>query len=175
MALPTRKVTRQALFLSLALVLQIVEALLIPPFSIPGLRLGLANVATLAVLVSTGFSDAVTLSLMRVLLASFLLATFGTTAFWLSLFGALASVIVMGLLLKTTRPRFGFLGISVCGAMAHNLAQLFTYSLLTRLGSWGNLAPLLALAAIPTGMGVAVMAYGLCKVEEGTKNAGCAL
>ena len=165
---------RQGLFLALALILHLVEAFL-PPLPIPGVRLGLANIVTLAVLEIQGPSSAFTLSLLRVLLGSFLAATFGTTAFWLSLSGALASFLVMSSLSKFSRPRFGFLGLSVAGALSHNLAQLLVYSLLADFGGFVYYLGVLAVAAVPTGMVVGFLAYWLCRAEGRMANAGFAL
>jgi heptaprenyl diphosphate synthase len=172
---PTEKLTKMALFLALGLVLQLVEALALPPLPLPGVRLGLANVATLAVLELQGTGPAFSIALVRVLLGSFMTATFGTTAFWLSLAGATASILAMSLLSKLSRPRFGFLGISVLGAMSHNFAQLLTYSLFANFAGFFYYSILLTAAAIPTGMVVGFLAYHLCRLERGMNNAGCAL
>jgi heptaprenyl diphosphate synthase len=152
-------------FLALALVLHLVEAFL-PPLPLPGVRLGLANIVTLAVLALAGSGPALTVSLLRVLLGSLLAGTFGATAFWLSLAGAAASFLVMAALWRLPRPRFGFLGLSIAGAMSHNLAQLLAYSLLAGLRGLSAYALLSAGAAIPTGLVVGYLAYWLCRLER---------
>ena len=162
---PTEKLTKMAFFLALALVFHLIEAILIPPLPLVGVRLGLANVVTLAALELYGASSSLAISILRVLLGSFLTATFGTTAFWLSLAGAMASLMVMGLLARVQKPKFGFLGLSIAGAMSHNWAQLLTYSLLASFSGFSYYLVLLAGAAIPTGMVVAYLTYQLCRLE----------
>lgn len=170
----TKYLTKLALFLALGLVMHLVEAILLPPLPLPGVRLGLANVVTLAVLELAGTGPALTVSLLRVLLGSFLTATFGTTAFWLSLAGAGASLLTMSLFAKISKPKFGFSGISMAGALSHNFAQLLTYSLFANFYGFSYYLLLLAGAAIPTGMVVGFLAYNLCKIG-GKGNVGCTL
>jgi uncharacterized membrane protein len=77
----------------------------------------------------------------------------------------MASLMVMGLLARVQKPKFGFLGLSIAGAMSHNWAQLLTYSLLASFSGFSYYLVLLAGAAIPTGMVVAYLAYQLCRLE----------
>lgn len=115
-----------ALLVSISCVLQISESLI--PHPIPGIRLGLANVMTLIALVNLGPGCAMEVSILRTILSSFLMGSFMSPAFILSFFGAVISTLVMGLLYWLSRSwlryRLSIVGISVIGALSHNVVQL---------------------------------------------------
>jgi len=113
---------RIAILSAYALALHGFESLL--PTPIPWLKLGLANIITLTALVLYGFRTALMVTLIRVVLASIFIGTFLGPAFILSMGGGLASVFAMGLALKAFKNLFGTVGISLIGALFHNLAQL---------------------------------------------------
>ena len=60
------------LFLASALILSYIESLIPFYFGIPGVKLGLANLAVLFALYRYGWREALLLNLMRILLAGFL-------------------------------------------------------------------------------------------------------
>jgi heptaprenyl diphosphate synthase len=117
---------RLAVLVACAAALQVLESQL--PFPVPGVRLGLANAATLVALADIGLLASLQVALLRTVVGSLVLGTFLTPAFVLSLSGALASAIVMGCahaaLAWTKRPPVGLIGLSVLGSIAHTLAQL---------------------------------------------------
>ncbi|MFC1650982.1 Gx transporter family protein [Candidatus Latescibacterota bacterium] len=92
---------------------------------LPWFRPGLGNVATLLALMMFGFSDAVKVTILRVVLGALVLGRILTPVFLFALFGGLASVVVMALVLRYANKVFGPVGISVLGAVAHNMVQLF--------------------------------------------------
>ena len=115
-----RTVARFALLTALAMVLSWVEFLLPLPTAIPGVKLGLTNLVVLFALYRLGTRSAWCLSLLRVLLVSF---TFGNAfSLWYSLAGAVLSLLVMMGLKKT--GKFSVTGVSVGGAVCHNLGQI---------------------------------------------------
>lgn len=122
-----QNIHKTALLVSLACVLQISESLI--PHPIPGLRLGLANVITLIALVAMGFRCALEITILRALLSSFIMGTFMSPAFILSFSAGVISTFVMGFFYWLSclykRHRLSIVGISVFGALAHNLAQIY--------------------------------------------------
>jgi heptaprenyl diphosphate synthase len=92
-----------ALLLSVAVTLGYVESVALPPLPVPGLRLGLANVAVLLALGTFGVRAAVMVSLGRVFLVALALGTLGSPSFVLSLGGAIAALALMALLSKAGR------------------------------------------------------------------------
>ncbi|MBR1810682.1 MAG: Gx transporter family protein [Clostridia bacterium] len=110
-----------------AVVLSFLESLLPPlTFLPPGAKLGLANVAVMFTVVWAGLPAALAVTAVKAL---YVLITRGLSAFWISLCGGLCSVAVMYFLTRTRqtgrrRSSFGYIGISVLSATAHNLGQL---------------------------------------------------
>jgi heptaprenyl diphosphate synthase len=113
---------RIAVLAAYALALSGFESLI--PTPIPWLRLGLANIITLAALLLYGFRTAISVTLIRVILASLFLGTFLGPAFILSFGGGVSSIAAMGLVHRVFRKMFGPVGLSLIGALFHNLAQL---------------------------------------------------
>ena len=114
---------RIALLSAFALGLHGFENLL--PSPIPWLRLGLANIVTLITLLLYGMRPAVMVTLIRVMLASLIAGSFLGPAFILSLGGGIASTLIMGFVLQIAPRLFSTMGLSIIGALFHNLAQLF--------------------------------------------------
>jgi heptaprenyl diphosphate synthase len=113
---------RVAVLSAYALALHGFESLL--PTPIPWLRFGLANIITLVALVLYGFRIAMTVTLIRVVLASIFLGTFLGPSFMLSFSGGVASTAAMGLVYAVFGDIFGPVGLSLIGAFFHNIAQL---------------------------------------------------
>lgn len=107
-------------FIALALVLSYLENLL-PVFSaVPGVKLGIANIVTMVALYKMGTKPAVTISGGRIVLAAVLFGNLSTMIY--SLAGAAFSICIMVILKKI--KLFSLVGISVAGALAHNMGQL---------------------------------------------------
>ena len=116
----TKKITTLALTVSLALILSFIESR-IPAFvSIPGIKVGLANIAVIFALYKFGAKEAIIVSLIRVLLVSTL---FGSpVSFIYSVTGAVLSILTM-IILKNTTP-LTEITVSVCGGVMHNIGQI---------------------------------------------------
>ena len=116
----TKKLATLAISVSLALILSFVESQ-IPAFvAIPGIKVGLANIAVVFSLYKMGEKEAALVSLLRVILLALLFGTF--TSFLFSLSGAALSFCAMALL-KNFTP-LGKTGVSVVGGVSHNIAQI---------------------------------------------------
>ena len=113
---------RIALLSAYAVALHGFESLL--PTPIPWLRLGLANIITLVTLLLYGIRAAMIVTLIRVLLASLFTGTFLGPAFILSLGGGVTSTLAMGFVLSVAPRLFSTIGVSLIGALVHNIAQL---------------------------------------------------
>ena len=98
------KVAQYGLLTALALVLSWLESLL-PPLGVPGVKLGLPNLAIVFALYRLGFRDACVISLVRVVLVTLLFGNGAALAY--SIAGAALSLSLMGLLKKTgSSPRW---------------------------------------------------------------------
>ncbi len=92
---------------------------------LPWFRPGLGNIATIIALMLFGFSDGLKVTILRIVLGALVLGRLLTPVFILAFSGGLASVFVMGIVRRyTSRRLFGPVGISVFGAVSHNLMQL---------------------------------------------------
>ena len=94
----TKKLTTMAMLTAVAMILSYVEAML-PSIAIPGVKMGLANIAVVFALYRFGWKEAVAISLIRVVLMSLLFT--GVAAMLYSLAGAAVSLILMGLLKRS--------------------------------------------------------------------------
>ena len=162
-----------AILVSIASVLQISESFI--PHPIPGLRLGLANMLTLVALVTLGFKAALEISILRTVLSAFVMGTFMSPTFILSFLAAVVSSLVMGLLYWMSgfhrTYRFSLIGISVLGALSHNMVQLLlAYLLLVKHPGIFVFAPWLCIGAVFMGVITGLVARKICiKLEESPK------
>lgn len=123
----TKKLTFLALSVTLALILSYLESLL-PPIvaTIPGIKLGLPNLVIICLLYRYGVKEAATVSLLR-LTAVFLLFGNPLTSVY-SLAGAALSLTLMAIFKRLAL--FSTVGVSVVGAVMHNLGQILVAILL---------------------------------------------
>jgi len=127
---------RIAWLTALAISIHILESAF--PSPLPGLKPGLANVITIAVLLQFGWRTAAWVSLLRVICGSLLLGTFLSPTFILSAGGTVCSVSILWLACRLPGEGFGAIGYSVLAALAHMTAirarMAIVYS------TFGNLA-----------------------------------
>ena len=108
------------LLIALAFVLSYVESLIPISLGVPGVKLGLANLAVITALYTVGLAGAAFVSLVRIVLMGF---TFGTPSMIIySLAGGVLSLMVMAVLKRF--KAFGMVGVSVAGGAAHNIGQI---------------------------------------------------
>ena len=139
---------------ALALVLAYVEILL-PPLvnSVPGIKLGLPNIAIIFVLYRFGVPDAAVVSFVRIVVVSLLFGNPMTFAY--SVAGAFLSLTVMVLLRKLNF--LSTVGVSVAGGVFHNVGQILTAMVLLGTAELGYY--LIVLAVTGTLSGILI---GLC-------------
>lgn len=147
----TRRVVFLSMLVAMGTALHVVEGMLAIPLPVPGVKLGLANIVTVLAIYLYGLRDGMTVALLRVLLGSLIGGVFLAPGFLLGLTGAVSSTLVMAFLLKRTRC-FSMIGISMAGAVGHNIGQLLAASLLLQTSAVLYYLPFLLLAGIPTGM-----------------------
>ena len=150
----TRKIAFLGLFTAVAMLLSYVEA--ISPAlitAVPGIKMGLPNVAVIFVLYRFGAWEAALVSAVRVIVVSLL---FGNPmTFIYSIVGAMLSLAVMVLLKKMNF--LSCVGVSVAGGVFHNVGQILVAMLMLGAAEVGYY--LIALAISGTISGVLI---GLC-------------
>lgn len=154
-------ITRGAVLIALALALSYAERfiplqLVIP---LPGVKLGLANIVTLAALYLLGWKQTLPILLIRCVLG----ALFGSlTGLVFSLTGGLLSLTVMALCGKI--PVFSVYGVSILGAAAHNIGQILAAMVLMASVYVGAYLPYLLIIGIFTGMATGAACAGVLRV-----------
>ena len=144
----TQKLTVMALTTAIALVLSFVESQ-IPAFvAVPGVKMGLANIAIVYALYRLGWKEAAIISLIRVVLVSLL---FGSAASFLySLAGAVLSLLGMALLKET--GKFTEIVVSVAGGVLHNIGQIAMASIILETDALRYYLPFLLVSGILAGV-----------------------
>ena len=94
------------------------------PSPLPGVKPGLANIVTLIVLARFGWRVAAWVSLLRVVAGSLLFGNFLAPGFFLSLTGALFSLIMLALSRHLPQRWFGPVTHSILAAFAHIAGQM---------------------------------------------------
>lgn len=148
-----RRTVATALLLAVAAVLGYLESVLVPPLPIPGLRIGLANVAVVFALATLGPRAAVTVSLGRVFVVALATGSLASPVFALSFGGALAALVVM-VALASAGSHFSVIGWSVGGSAAHVAGQLLVATMLVGSGAPLALAPVSLALSLPVGLAV---------------------
>lgn len=151
MYMELRKLTNLSMLLAFSVVLNIFESF-IPIFGniIPGAKLGLANVVVLFVIYMYGFKDAITLSILRVILAGILRTGLFNIVFCFSLGGSILSVIAMSLVHKFTK--LSVVGVSIIGSIFHSIGQIVIAIFFLNTPNIIFYLPYLLLLSVPTGI-----------------------
>jgi len=143
-----------ALCTSAALLLSYVEMLIPPIFTgIPGIKMGLPNIAILLVLYRAGAREAAAVSFIRIVITSILFGNI--TMFWYSLAGATLSLAVMILLKRI--DILSSVGVSVAGALAHNVGQIIVAMILMQTSQLGYYLIVLSVTGAISGIFVGLL------------------
>lgn len=154
----TKKIVILSVLMALGIVLNAMENLFLPwsILPIPGARIGLANIVFLILLLLENFKTAITLSVLRIFILGALTGTIATPVFPLSLGGAVLSLLFMKIARLALGDKLSLIGLSIIGAVGHNVGQLLVLSILPGLFPGISvlylLLPGLLLMAIPAGM-----------------------
>jgi heptaprenyl diphosphate synthase len=153
----TKKMAVLSAFTALSIVLNWMENLFFPwtVLPIPGVKIGLANVVFLVVFLLAGLPVALTLSVLRVLVIGVFSGTIATVVLPISLGGAVMSLIFVKIARTIAGERLSLIGLSVLGAVGHNLGQfgvlLSLPGLFPGISITYLLLPALILLALPAG------------------------
>lgn len=131
-----------------AIILGYVESLISLGFFIPGVKLGLANLAIVTVMYIYGNKEALTVNFIRILISGLLFTNIFSIIFSLS--GAAISFAVMAILKNT--DKFSVMGVSVAGGVSHNIGQIIIASFVVETYSVVYYLPVLIVSGIITGM-----------------------
>lgn len=148
-----RKTAYLGLFAAVAIIFGYVESL-IPVFAgIPGVKIGLANLAVLFILDRYSWREAALVSVVRILVIGFMFGNLFSIVY--SLDGAALSLTVMNFLKK--HSEFSLIGISVAGGITHNIGQLIVAMIVVSNTSLMVYAPALLVAGVLAGVAIGVL------------------
>lgn len=161
-----RKLTLNSILISLALVLSFIERfiplnLIVP---VPGIKLGLANIVTMFAIFYMDIPSAITITVLRCVLASFLFG--GISSLLYSLCGAFLALIIMILLKIGYEKVFSLLGISMGGAAAHNTGQIAAASIMMKNTAVFAYLPILLITGLATGFLTAIISMNLFNIFD---------
>ncbi|MGO1368864.1 MAG: Gx transporter family protein [Senegalia sp. (in: firmicutes)] len=163
----TRKIVIISLLVSQALVLHLVERIIPFNFGVPGAKLGLANIITLISLYLFGFKETLTVVILRVILSSLLGGN--VSGFLFSVSGGILSFLIMYILKVIGREKISAIGISIVGAIFHNIGQILMAAIIIENLNIFIYLPLLLLSSVVTGLFVGITVKYIIKFLNDTK------
>jgi len=147
----TQKLVFLGLLTSMAIVLSYFERFIPLPLNVPGMKLGLANVITLSCFYYFSKREVFALVIVRVFLTALLVGSM--MSFLYSLAGGVLSFLGMALIHYFFSKQISQIGISIVGAVLHNVGQLMVLTLTSgRITIALSYSPLILVSGIATGI-----------------------
>lgn len=146
----TRKIVFLSVMISMSIALSIVESSIsIFFFTIPGMKIGLANIATMVVVFSLGRKSGLLVAFLRIFLVGLIYSGLFTAPFWISLSGGTLAVLVL-IALKDTK--LSIYTISVISALMHMIGQIAAAIVVVNTPTLIYYLPYMILISIPAGI-----------------------
>ena len=137
-----------AILCSLAIVINLIENLFIPPLAF-GIRFGLANVVSLIALKTLGIKEMGLVVLLRLTLGNLIKGTIFGTPFWISSLGLILSSLCI---LVLDRLKASIYFTSMMSSIFHTLGQLIVVCILYNQINVMALLPILIVSSLGTGV-----------------------
>ena len=174
MVSPGRRVAFLGLMSAVALILFVFEAAV--PRPLPWMKLGLGNAAVLATLLLFGGAPALAVGTVKVLVGSLVTGGLAGPASVIGGSAALTSLATMVGLRRFLPRWFSPVGLSVAGAVVHQVTQLLVAEVyLAQAGLW-RLLPLFLVGGVLSGALTGLITYfavrGLIRAGHGSAAAG---
>lgn len=149
MKIQTKKITVLALFSAMAIIFSYIEAILPPIWSaIPGIKVGLANIVTVALLYRFSIKEASIVAFIRIIIIALLFGNAVTLMY--SIAGFVLSIAIMAILKKT--GMFSTVGVSIAGGVFHNLGQIIVAMIVLQTKEIGYYMIILAITGTVAGI-----------------------
>ncbi|TDT60995.1 Gx transporter family protein [Fonticella tunisiensis] len=152
----TRKLTFISLLVAQALVLHVIERAIPVPFITPGAKLGLANLVTVIALYTFGFKETFAIVVLRIIMAALLGGSL--SSFLYSIAGGILSFFVMFVVMQLGEENVSAIGVSVAGAVFHNIGQVLVASMIVQNIRIVSYLPVLMVAGLGTGIFIGLTA-----------------
>lgn len=144
----TKKMITMALFTTIALTIFMIESYIPPLAPIPGIKLGLSNIITLAVIILWGWKEGAIILFMRIILGSIFAGQM--MSFIYSFAGGTLCLITMCMVKRFFQKDMIWV-ISIIGAIAHNIGQILIACIVVNSTSILFYTPILVISSIVTG------------------------
>ena len=158
----TKKLATLSILISVAMILSYIESLIPPLVAVPGVKLGLSNIATVFAIYTLGAQSAVTVSVLRVFLSALLFGNFVSLTYSVS--GAVLALALMVLIHRM--GRFSSVGVSVVGGVAHNVGQIIAACIVMESAAIATYLPLLVISGTVAGIAIGIASGILVKKTE---------
>lgn len=152
----TRKIIFLSLLTTISLIISIFENSIPLPIISPGAKLGLSNIIILTTLLAFGLKDTLVVVLLKCII--FTIVVGNPISLIYSVFSGIMSAIVMHLVNKYFNNLFSEIGVSVFGAITHNISQVFVAVVMLNNVRIFVYLPILILTSIFTGVFVGISA-----------------
>jgi heptaprenyl diphosphate synthase len=149
-----KKIAYMGLFGAVAILFGYIESMFPVFVTLPGVKLGIANLVTMLMIYIYSWKEAAAVSVVRIFVIGFLFGNLFSIAY--SLAGGAISLLVM-LLIKRI-PGFSISGCSIAGGVAHNIGQLLVAMVLVDSFSLMYYLPILLISGAVTGLVVGLVA-----------------
>lgn len=163
----TKKIALRGMLVTVAFVLSWIEMQIPYFFAVPGIKLGLTNLAVLVALYKLSYADAFILNIVRIVLISF---TFGSMAMLpYSLAGGMLSFLVMFFLKKYTGFSLKF--VSVSGGISHNVGQIIVAMIVLENVKIAWYLPFLWISGIVAGIAIGLISeFAIKRISFSSKS-----
>lgn len=156
----TKRIANMSMLVALAIIFSYIEFMIPINLGIPGMKLGLANLVIVIALYILKISDVWIISILRILIMGFMFGS-GMSIIY-SLAGAVVSLLVMSVIKKI--GGFSVLGVSMAGAVCHNIGQVMVAIIVVENVSVIYYVPALLVAGIITGAIIGVVSKRVLSV-----------
>lgn len=157
-----KNISYMGLYLAVALVLSYIESIIPFQFPIPGMKLGLANLAIVLCMYTIGIKEAFTIDILRIVLTGFLFGSMYTILY--SLAGGILSFCIM--LLAKKISIFQVTGVSILGGVFHNIGQLIMAYIVICTKGILYYFPILLISGMVTGLLIGLVSLKLLPVVK---------
>lgn len=154
-----KKTAYLGLLCAAAIILGYVESLFPVFVGVPGMKIGLPNLAVVMVLYLYSWKEAIAVSFVRILVIGFLFGNAFSIAF--SLAGGMLSLLCMEAVRRFLK--LSCTGVSMTGGVTHNLGQILVAMVVVENVRVGYYFSILAVTGLVTGILIGILAAELVK------------
>ncbi len=141
-----KKIAWMAMLLALAFVLSFLERMFSLEIPVPGVKLGLANLAVLMAIYTMGTKPAFIISLARIILDGM---TFGNA--YRMLYSFAGGVLSFSIMYLGKKWNWSIMSVSMAGGLCHNIGQIIVAIIILKTPELISYLPVLIIAGIATG------------------------